>query len=158
MGVFALESVGLWPVWGSSFSASSGVGFSAGWLAVFLLSVGAGDWGVINELGRCWLKGLWLNASSGVGSVADLDGWLLVVFEEGLGVWSGFWVSHVVWIDASLSCVSSIANNDWLAGFAILVEGVSDLSWLTSLSLENGVSAHGTDIFWLVHAIALWEW
>jgi hypothetical protein len=74
VGVLAFESVALWPVWSSSFGASCGQTFSACWLAVFLLSVSAGDWRVLNKSG--WFaQSFWFDASTSVGSVADLNCW-----------------------------------------------------------------------------------
>jgi len=139
-------SVMLWPVWSSSFSASGSESLSAGWLAIFLLSIGAGDWGVVGwshsvELDKVGLLGESgsLDAESGVGSVADLDGvWNLVNLNEALGIWSGMWVSHVVWLDAS-TCVLSIADWDSYSSSWALSERA--ISWLSSLGLHDSSSA-----------------
>lgn len=118
VGVLSFESIVLWPVWCSSFSASQGVALSAGCLAIFLLSVSACDWGVrFIGLDKVILlfKTLWLNAESSVSSIADLDGVLnLLGLDEILGIWSASWASHLVWLHAASCnvCVSSVTDGN----------------------------------------------
>ena len=133
VGVLSFESIVLWPVWCSSFSASQGVALSAGCLAIFLLSVSACDWGVrFIGLDKVILlfKTFWLNTESSVSSIADLDGVLnLLSLDEILGIWSASWASHLVWLDTS-SFIISIA--DWDCNTSVWLSSLDEraLSWL----------------------------
>jgi len=149
VSVLALESIGIWPVWSSCFGASSGQTFSAGWLAIFLLSVSACDWRVVGLNEALFLKRLWLNAESGVGTVADLNNvWLLLNLDKILGIWSASWVSHIVWHNAS-SFVITIA--DWNCISSV---------WST-LSIGASLNFHGFSFAWVVlvvHWVAGSKW
>jgi hypothetical protein len=139
VGVLSFESIVLWPVWCSSFSASQGVALSAGCLAIFLLSVSACDWGVrFIGLDKVILlfKTLWLNAESSVSSIADLDGVLnLLGLDEILGIWSASGAPHRLGFNTVVGVVSVANRNDftgWVrSGQAwIWLLGERALSWL----------------------------
>jgi len=133
VGVLSFESVLGRPVGSSSLGASGGQGLSAHWLAVFLLSVGAGHWEAgavlhsherkVGSLWCClsgWLKGLWLNAVVGVKSIADLDWGSTISFSHG-GVNSGKWLNWKGVVGfAYLSLVGVSSSAEWSLSRSVL--------------------------------------
>ena len=105
--------------WLSSVISLHHTGWSAflSWSSVFTIadwqfpcgfnSKGSFGWDVFNGIG--------FNTSSSVESIADLNGvWFFL--SKTLGVWSGQWVSHVVWFEAVVSVGKAVANTNNFTG------------------------------------------